>query len=83
MINESDGHINYYLEHNISPVNYNIDLNYLLDQRKSLYRGLGITPLTIINKNILREDQGVIQILRENAENLSFYTNRFMIIRYE
>ena len=53
MDNKIDGHINFYKKHNVSPVNYNIDLNILLEQRKSLYKGIGITPLLINNKNIL------------------------------
>uniref|UniRef100_A0A6C0K2V4 Uncharacterized protein n=1 Tax=viral metagenome TaxID=1070528 RepID=A0A6C0K2V4_9ZZZZ len=36
--------------------------------------------LQIINKNLLKENQEVIQIIRENAGNLQFYGNRNMII---
>ena len=39
--------------------------------------------LQIINKNILKENQEVIQILRENTGNLEFYENRNMIIRFD
>ena len=74
MNNESNGHINYYIKHNVSPVTYNIDINILLDQRKSLYRGIGITPLTINNKSILEiaagSGQNSIFLAINNPKNL-------------
>jgi len=39
--------------------------------------------LQIINKNLLKENHEVIQILRENSGNLGFYGNRNMIIGFD
>jgi hypothetical protein len=39
--------------------------------------------LQIINKNIIRRNPEVIQIMRENEGNLVFYRNRDMIIGFE
>jgi len=38
--------------------------------------------LQIINKNIIKENQDIINIIRENAGNISFYENRTMIIGF-
>lgn len=38
--------------------------------------------LQIINKNLIKENQEVIQILRENYGNLAFYENKGLLLNY-
>lgn len=53
MSSKKNKHFDYYTKHKISPVTYNSSLLELLEQRRSLYRGIGILSSTIQAKNVL------------------------------
>lgn len=55
-------HLDYYRRHGINPVRYEMaDLRRHLDRRESLYRTLGITPLTIRGARVLEVAPGTGQ----------------------
>jgi 2-polyprenyl-3-methyl-5-hydroxy-6-metoxy-1,4-benzoquinol methylase len=55
-------HLDYYRRHGINPVRYEMgDLRRHLDRRDSLYRALGVTPLTIRGARVLEVAPGTGQ----------------------
>jgi SAM-dependent methyltransferase len=55
-------HLDYYRRHGINPVRYEMgDLGRHLDRRESLYRTLGITPLTVRGAHVLEVAPGTGQ----------------------
>ncbi len=56
------GHLDYYTQHGINPVRYDTsDLSLHLERRASLYRTLGITPLTMRGSRVLEVAPGTGQ----------------------